>query len=340
MSGKVDVSGTSESLTVDEAAAAFLSSGLLSDEEKERTSETPPAQESPEPVPDEAEASPEQAEEEGEVPETDKPEEQTEESVQEPPLDLKAVKVKKVIDGQEVEITLEEALNGYSRTQDYTRKTQALAEQRKQHEAEYAALRDERQQYATYLVQLEQTIKEATPKEPDWNQLQQETTPAEFGATWAQWQAHKQQMDQLASERAAAEGRVREDQARMFQTKLEEEKSKLLEAIPEWREPEAAKTEKAKLVAFAESAGYTKEEIHQTVDHRALVLLRKAMLWDEAQKNKPAIVQKIQKVTTAPPGPGQKASTPGSKLQRLNERLAKTGDVKDAAALFQALGID
>ena len=35
------------------------------------------------------------------------------------------------VDGEEVEVTLDELQKGYSRTQDYTRKTQALAEQRK-----------------------------------------------------------------------------------------------------------------------------------------------------------------------------------------------------------------
>ncbi len=35
------------------------------------------------------------------------------------------------VDGQEVEVTQEELINGYSRQQDYTRKTQELAHQRK-----------------------------------------------------------------------------------------------------------------------------------------------------------------------------------------------------------------
>lgn len=47
------------------------------------------------------------------------------------------VKVK--VDGEEIEVPLSEALNGYSRTADYTRKTQQLAEIRKQAEA-FAAL--------------------------------------------------------------------------------------------------------------------------------------------------------------------------------------------------------
>jgi len=40
------------------------------------------------------------------------------------------------VSGEEVEVTLDELLNGYSRTADYQKKTQSLAEQRKAVEAE------------------------------------------------------------------------------------------------------------------------------------------------------------------------------------------------------------
>ena len=48
------------------------------------------------------------------------------------------------VDGKEVEVTLDELQKGYSRTQDYTRKTQQIAEARKQTEAELQAVRAER----------------------------------------------------------------------------------------------------------------------------------------------------------------------------------------------------
>lgn len=46
------------------------------------------------------------------------------------------------VDGEDVEVTLEEALQGYQRTADYTRKTQALAEKARMADA-FEALRDE-----------------------------------------------------------------------------------------------------------------------------------------------------------------------------------------------------
>ena len=52
------------------------------------------------------------------------------------------------VDGKEVEVTLDELQKGYSRTQDYTRKTQQIAEIRKQVEVETEAVRAERAEYA------------------------------------------------------------------------------------------------------------------------------------------------------------------------------------------------
>jgi len=59
------------------------------------------------------------------------------------------------VDGKEVEVTLDELQKGYSRTQDYTRKTQQIAEIRKQVEAETEAVRAERAQYAQMLGALQ-----------------------------------------------------------------------------------------------------------------------------------------------------------------------------------------
>ena len=61
--------------------------------------------------------------------------EQTEgdEEAEEAPQSGQTFRVK--VDGEEVEVPLDELLKGYSRTADYTRKTQAIAEARKQAEA-------------------------------------------------------------------------------------------------------------------------------------------------------------------------------------------------------------
>ena len=83
------------------------------------------------------------------------------------------------VDGEEVDVPLDELLKGYSRTADYTRKTQAIAEARKQAQQESALAREERQRYAQTLAALEGTLKSLQPPEVDWERLYAEN-PVEW----------------------------------------------------------------------------------------------------------------------------------------------------------------
>ena len=75
------------------------------------------------------------------------------------------------VDGQEVEVTLEELQNGYSRQQDYTRKTQELSQQRKTIEQQQRELAERDAIYAQLLPKMEAQISGELGNEPDWNQL-------------------------------------------------------------------------------------------------------------------------------------------------------------------------
>ena len=78
-----------------------------------------------------------EAEQEATEPEFTEQEEPEEVTEQESPTD-KYYPIK--LDGEDMEITLDEALQGYQRQSDYTKKTQVLANDRKQVETEKQAL--------------------------------------------------------------------------------------------------------------------------------------------------------------------------------------------------------
>lgn len=332
--------GTSEELTEDSAVSRFES--LLSQEDEDDR-ETPPTQKSPESEqkPDDAavETSTEPVEaKEGESKEAEKTEDEPTEIPASTTLDPN-LKVKVKIAGEDREVTLEEALKGYSRTEDYTRKTQELAERRKALEPEFVGVRDERQKYASLLGQLEQTLSEqaAAVGRPDWAKVQLEQ-PDEFPALYASWAAHDERMTAVRKEREQAEAVVQRDRAQAEQQYLDQQKAKLLEFIPEWSDAKVAKTEKEKLVAFALSAGYSDEEVGLVKDARIIRVLRKAMLYDQAQQDKPKIQARIEKVLTATPGPASGVGgKPVSEVTRRLQRLAKTGKQADAAAAFEAM---
>ena len=85
----------------------------------------------------------------------------------------------------------------------------------------------------------------------------------------------------------------------------------------------------------AMSHGYTEEELQSIVDPRAVSLLRDAAAWREQEKKViPAPVQKkAPKVLSA--GSSANAPRPTTEITRAKQRLAKTGRIADAAALFE-----
>ena len=206
------------------------------------------------------------------------------------------------VDGKEVEVTLDELQKGYSRTQDYTRKTQQIAEIRKQVEVETEAVRAERAQYAQMLGALQAQL-QGTETQIDWDRLYQED-PIE-------WVRQREVMRERQEKRQAIQ--------------FEQDVAK-------------AKTDKQLLVEFGKKTGFTPEELGAIVDHRAVVALRKAALYDQMMTKRKAITP----VTNNGPRPAKPGAagrvSQTTEATRAKQRLAKTGRVDDAAsAIYQLL---
>jgi hypothetical protein len=316
--------------TIDSAQQAIR--GLLSLEREDTQSR----ESQPEPETEEVEEQPETAEDEQPEQHVDGEEpEETEETDEE--LDQPRVRRLK-IDGKDVDVTEEELEKGYLRQSDYTRKTQELSTKRKSFdEQELPAVRAERQRLAAQLQQLEDAVKSYTPEEPDWETLRLQD-PDTFSAKWADWQLHQKRLTAIAEAKQKAFDKVAADQTEQFKTYLQGEQAKLLEKVPSWSDAKVARSEKAKLLSYAQENGFSEDELKQVADHRALVMLRKAMLYDEAQKAKPAVRQKIDAVVrTATPGSANQPSRQVSDLTKQKQRLAKTGSVDDAAAVIKTM---
>lgn len=245
-----------------------------------------------------------------------------------------------IVAGEELEVTTDEALKGYMRNADYTRKTQELAAARKDFaEKELPSVREERKQYATLLTQLQQTLAALTPQEPDWAAIR-DNTPEEFPQKFAEWQIHQKRLTALQQEQQQALQKVQEDQQQQYTDYLAAEAAKLVAVIPEFNDPEKGKLLRESLTAYAKNVGFSEEEIGAVSDHRALILLDKARRWDEAQKRRPEIQKRVQEVArVALPGakPGAAPSVKPrevTEVTRAKQRLAKTGNVKDAAAVL------
>ena len=250
---------------------------------------------------------------------------------EEKPTEVYTVKV----DGKEIDVTLDELQKGYSRTQDYTRKTQQIAETRKAVEAEASAIRAEREQYAQLLGALKQQL-ESTEAPVDMDRLYNED-PIEWVR---QSEVMRQKQDKLAaiqSEQQRLSQLTAQQRAQEMQAHLATQQEALIQAVPEWKDSKKAQAEKALLVEFGKKIGFSDDELKNVYDHRAVIALRKAALYDQMMSKRGQIKPVVNNgPRPAKPSAAGRVSTT-TESTRAKQRLAKSGRVNDAASAIELL---
>lgn len=242
------------------------------------------------------------------------------------------------VDGEKVDVTLDEALKGYQRQADYTRKTQKLATDRKEFEQERTSTRELRQKYAASLAQFEAKLRELEPEEPDWDTLQREN-PEQYALTYTDWQRAEKKRAKLREEAERVAGEERVEFERQFEEYHAGEQRKLEAAIPDLADSEKRPKLVAALSAYALATGLSEQELRTTTDHRVLVYMDKARRYDAIMARKQKTTGKPRSTPTASPGtPRQRAdSTVEKERAKLRGRLKESGSVKTAADYIQGL---
>lgn len=282
-----------------------------------------------------------QVEEELDAEDSELTDESNEEAVtQELPEDL-TIKVK--VDGEEVEVTLAELRNGYSRTADYTRKATALANERKALQAEVETIRNERAQYEQLLPALRQQIEQAAVAEPDWDRLY-EDDPIEAARLERHWRKSREEQTNKLKAIEAEQQRLLQERAKEQQQAMaafiEAERAKLPEVIPEWKNQETLVREVNDLRNWALSQGLTEQDVNSLQQASHIAILRKAMLFDKGTKtvaeSKAPATKKVARIVK-PGSRGTQVSTGSTEVKRASQRLARSGRIADAAALLDKL---
>jgi len=322
--------------SIDAARNAIL--GLLdSDEEKPESEEEQPSdeEESIEETQDEL-SEDEEGLEDPEVEEED--EEELEEESEEDAL--YAVRV----DGAEYEVSLDELLKGYSRQSDYTKKTQDVANQRgeldqlaHQYTSEVAQIQAERQQYIESL----QSVLQGSMTEldhfatMDWQSLK-ESNPLEYVTKRDEYREAQDRIGALQQEQTLVRQRQQQEEAQLRTRTLSEENTRLVEKMPEWGESSTKQQMATDLRDYAGSQGFIREEIESLIDHRSLIVLHKAMLYDKLNSGdvrKRKVVNK-PKVIRSGKGSSKKQDAKSQRTAQM-KRLQGTGRIDDASALLE-----
>jgi hypothetical protein len=298
------------------------------------------------PVDEEVVEETEEAEEvEEEAPESEEEgqaEEETEEEVsEEEEYDVVAeedLKYTIKVDGEELEVGIDELKNGYQRQADYTRKSQALAEQRKETEAiqsERQRLEQERQMYANGLqmLQEQQNSKLQEFESTNWEELKSED-PYQYMLKKdeyrdAQEKVHNVQQQQVLIQQERAE------EANKARTHfVQQEYNRLVEALPEWSDEKS--TVKKDVQEYAKSVGFLPEEINQLADHRSVLIIKKAVEYDKLTTKvapKKKAVKTVPKVQKSGRG-NSKEDVATEAIKKKRTRLQKSGKQQDAASVF------
>ena len=233
------------------------------------------------------------------------------------------------VNGQEIEVSLDELKAGYSRDSDYRQKTHSLGMEKRDLESQKNSLR---QSYDAKLQELNDLLATADAT------VRQQQGSADLQKLYEEDPTQAAKLDyQLRQQNRAIEdmkSKAREAQIKQYNEFLETQKELAATKIPEYSDPNKADQFKINMRNSLRGYGFNDEEIGTMADHRFLMVAKDAMSY-QTLKDKRPIVQK--KVANAPKvvKPGVAKSTTSSGREQIRNKIGKvrkTGNINDASS--------
>lgn len=238
--------------------------------------------------------------------------------------------------GEEKEVTLDELIKSYQLGTDYTKKSQAVAEERKAVEAERQRIEEARQlrdQYAERLQVIEQMLNQQQPEE-NLDYLK-ETDPIGYAVKVAELSQREKQLAQVQAERQRIAEQQRQEQQQELGKVIQAEARKLAEALPEYADPKKGEAIRRELREFGMKSGFSEEELANVYDSRAVLTLWKAAQYDKLQSTKPSITKKVSEAPKVIKAGVSQPRDNSDELRKLKARAKQSGRVADAAKAFE-----
>ena len=249
----------------------------------------------------------------------------------------KADPIVKFDDGTEVPMS--EVKRGFLRQQDYTRKTQEVAAERRTVETERA----------TYLAEKKRISDQLTPlianaisiiDNPSTQQELAElrvTDPGAYAVRVMEMQQKQAQLQQLQAHQEYLRQSAEAEEAQRFKAEraqiAEQSRKTLIENIPAFKKDFSA--EYSKLGKYVLEQGVPAEAWDAEVDHRVVTLAWKAMQYDLATRKTQKTSDQLRKAPQPlRPGAAKPAGHAQARaLREATERAAASGSFDDAVAL-------
>jgi hypothetical protein len=242
------------------------------------------------------------------------------------------------VQGKPQRVTLKELVNSYHRQADYSRKMADLAATRKSHDGEVADLRTERAQYAELLVSLRRQINTFGGTEPNWNALKQQDPIGYLEAKEA-WRDQQAKLDAIKVEEDRLAREAQKDQNARLQELRGQVVNTLMEKLPSWRDERTRKSEIRELVEFAETYGYSAEELGNApiVDPRFIFLVRDLMVARKGKGAGPIAAKRVSPVLVKSISRGRSVPNTDPNTGRRSAAQAKFNEKPSIANAVDAL---
>ena len=245
------------------------------------------------------------------------------------------------VDGKPVQMTkaeLAEAVKGQMRQKDYTQKTMETAEEKRAAQSAKQAADAQREQLAnqlhTYTVQTQGALAniEAQLTDELW-----QNDPIQYGLLERTLKKGQADLAKANGELSQLQQQYQAEQAEKLKEYQQSQHQALLDKLPDWKDPAKAKDEASKIMQYMYSQEFTPQEAGNLVDHRLVLLARKAMMYDglmeraaKATKQVAAAPAKVERTGT----PAQRNGAAETRQAALNRLSKGGGKLSDAAAAF------
>jgi hypothetical protein len=245
------------------------------------------------------------------------------------------------IDGESRQVPLADVIKSYQLEGHVNNKSIELSNAQKQFETEReTAVQLYRQQLgqAQTLGQLAQQQLMGEFNQVNWTQLRQ-TDPVQWTALQLEFQNRSAAINQHLNEVAAAQQAQAQQLQQQQAALLPKERDKMLERVPEWRDPAKFDADRKSMSSYAKQLGFSDAELASVFDHRQMQVLHDAAQFRALQAANPETLKRVRAAPQmARPGTRTNRNPQTVAKQQALERFAKNPRDQDAqAAAFEHL---
>ncbi|MBR8343068.1 hypothetical protein KDX40_04860 [Burkholderia ambifaria] len=247
------------------------------------------------------------------------------------------------IDGVETKVPLEQVLKSYQLEGHVNNKSIELSNQRVQFEQQQNAWRQANQQAIQQHQQMANVAMQMLNHDfnrIDWNTLRAQN-PAEFAALQAEFGQRQQQIQGFLQNVQMQQQQEAQQQQFVQQQTLAQEHAKLMQAVPEWRDPATFAKSRDQISQYARNVGFQDAELNQIFDHRYMRILHDAARYQALQAAAPQALRQVRQAPTmVAPGSRTEVNPTDARRQAAVDRFNRNPRDEDAQAAVFSLFSD